>query len=68
MVPRFISLIKWSQERMHKAMMVRVGFRRAGEENPTPSMTKRFLRSCDRWNRLSPEPFGSLPLRAVPSS
>ena len=48
-------------------MMVQVGFWQRADE-ALPSTTKRFFTSCDCWNWFRTDFFGSLPMRAVPSS
>ena len=49
-------------------MIVHVGFWQDALTWLLPSTTKRFFTSCDCWNWLSTEVFGSAPMRAVPSS
>src|SRR5262249_49942032 len=57
-----------SQDRQARAMIVQVGFWHDALTWLLPSTTKRFLTSCDCWNWLRTEVFGSAPIRDVPSS
>ena len=49
-------------------MIVQVGFWHDAFTWLLPSTTNRFFTSWDCWNWFSTDVFGSLPIRAVPSS
>src|SRR5262249_16960519 len=66
--PFLNSSARWSHERQHRAMIVQVGFWHEALTWLLPSTTNRFFTSCDCWNWVRTEVFGSVPIRAVPSS
>src|SRR2546426_4952961 len=66
--PFLNSSARYSQDRHASAMMVQVGFWHDALTWLEPSTTKRLRTSCDCWNWFRTEVWGSVPMRAVPSS
>src|SRR5688572_25291425 len=66
--PRLYSSVMYSQARIVRARIVKVGLWFADETKLAPSVTNTFFTSCIWLKLFSTELFGSLPMRAVPSS
>src|SRR5262249_52692400 len=68
MAPACRCFAMYSLVRHDSARIVHVGFLSACETNGAPSATNRFLTSCAWQFALTTDVFGSLPMRAPPSS
>src|SRR6478672_11729802 len=66
--PRLYSSVMYSQARIVSARIVKVGLWFADDTKLAPSVTNTFFTSCIWLYLFSTELFGSLPMRAVPSS